>query len=52
MTCVALRNPYDLLDLPQNVTCVAAYQYDDLSMDAVARLLSGGLTPRGRLPVG
>lgn len=52
VTCVALRNPYDLLDLPQNVTCVAAYQYDDLSMDAVARLLSGGLTPRGRLPVG
>lgn len=49
--CVALRNPYDLLMLPPNVTCVAAYQYDDQSMAAVIKLLKGELQPVGKLPL-
>lgn len=49
--CVALRNPYDLLELPDSVTCVAAYQYDETSMNAVAKLLRGELQPKGKLPV-
>lgn len=49
--CVALRNPYDLLMLPPNVTCVAAYQYNDQSMAAVIKLLKGELQPVGKLPL-
>ena len=49
--CVALRNPYDLLALPDNVTCIAAYAYDRLSMEAVVKLLRGELQPVGRLPL-
>lgn len=50
--CVALRNPYDLLELPAGVAGLAAFEYDDLSMDAVVRALRGELKPAGRLPVG
>ena len=49
--CVALRNPYDLLSLPPNVTCIAAYEYDNLSMETVAKVLSGELQPVGKLPI-
>jgi len=49
--CVALRNPYDLLTLPDNATCVAVYSYDNLSMAAVVKLLRGELQPVGRLPL-
>ena len=49
--CVALRNPYDLMNLPERVTCVAAYEYDDLSMAAVIKLLRGELAFVGRLPL-
>ena len=49
--CVALRNPYDLLALPDNVTCVAVYSYDNLSMAAVIKLLRGALNPVGSLPL-
>lgn len=49
--CVALRNPYDLLNLPQNVAAIAAYQYDKLSIDAIVDLLKGKLIPAGKLPL-
>lgn len=49
--CVALRNPYDLADLPENVTCVAAYAYDELALNAVIDVLRGDLKPKGKLPV-
>ncbi len=49
--CVALRNPYDLLGLPDGVTRIAAYEYDSLSMEAVARLLRGEQRASGRLPL-
>jgi beta-N-acetylhexosaminidase len=49
--CVALRNPYDLKDLPPEVYTLAAYAYDDLSLNAVADVLSGKAKAMGRLPV-
>lgn len=52
MVCVALRNPYDLLELPEGVAGLAAFQYDECSMEAVARALRGELKPMGVLPLG
>jgi len=51
VVCVALRNPYDLLALPDNATGVAVYSYDSLSVAAVVKLLTGELQPAGRLPL-
>lgn len=49
--CVAMRNPYDLAEIPKDACALAAYEYDDMSLDAVADVLNGLLTPRGMLPV-
>ncbi len=51
VVCVALRNPYDLTDLPLNVYALAAYAYDDLSLNAIANVLSFKAQAPGRLPV-
>ena len=49
--CVALRNPYDLSDIPRNVYALAAYAYDTLSLNAVFRVLCGQSRAPGKLPV-
>ncbi len=49
--CVALRNPYDLKDLPPEIYMLATYAYDNLSMNAVANVLSLKAKAPGRLPV-
>lgn len=51
MVCVALRNPYDLLALPDGVAGLACFEYDDLSMETAAKVLQGRLKPVGRLPL-
>ncbi len=51
MACVALRDPYDLAGLPENVYGLAAYEYNIESLDTVAQALTGAFTPVGRLPV-
>ncbi len=51
VTVFALRNPYDLSHLPENVTGIAAYAYNQQVLDKVALVLSGGLKPQGKLPV-
>lgn len=48
---VALRNPYDLRDVPENTWRIAAYEYSTESIRAVARLLLGQSTATGTLPV-
>jgi beta-N-acetylhexosaminidase len=48
---VALRSPYDLLMFPDQSTYVAIYGETPPSVDAMARLLCGEITPRGLLPV-
>ncbi len=51
MACVALRNPYDLRDLPSHVSSLAVYGYDALSLMAAAGVLSGKIPAGGKLPV-
>lgn len=51
VTVFALRNPYDLSHLPDNVTGIAAYAYNRPVLDKVALVLSGKLMPRGKMPV-
>lgn len=48
---VALRNPYDLAELPAQVYALAAYDYDARTFAALADVLAGNLTPTGVLPV-
>ena len=51
MICVALRDPYDLTTLPTHACGLAAYEYSRDSLEALAKVLRGELTPQGRLSV-
>lgn len=42
MAVVALRNPYDLSGLPEQVWKLCCYDYDEPALAAVAEVLSGG----------
>ncbi len=48
---VALRNPYDLSDLPQSVHSYATFGYTRGVFDAFAKVLTKKLVPTGKLPV-
>ncbi len=48
---VALRNPYDLLELPETVWKLAAFEYTPLSFHAVKQVLLGAPAP-GKLRLG
>lgn len=49
--CVALREPYGLGELPENVYAFAIYEYNERSLFVVADVLAGRLEPTGRLCV-
>ena len=49
--CVALRNPYDLFGLPENVRTIAAYDYDVRTLPVVAEIVAGKRAAVGKLPV-
>ena len=51
MACAALRDPYDLAGLPDNVYGLAAYEYNTESLEIVAQALIGDFVPAGKLPV-
>lgn len=51
MAVVALRNPYDLRDLPSRIAGIAAWDYSLLTLDALVPILSGRAAPRGRMPI-
>lgn len=51
LVVVALRNPYDLLAMPEVDTYVAAYESRPLAMESVAKALLGAIPFQGRLPV-
>ena len=51
MIAAALRDPYELKDLPEHVCALALYEYDRMSMKALERVLSGEIKPTGTLPV-
>jgi len=48
---VALRNPYDLADIPAGVLTLAAYDYDRRTLPVLAEVISGRLKAAGKLPV-
>ena len=47
----ALRNPYDLRELPNTVYGIAVYEYTQKSLEAIAQLLEHQFNPNGLLPV-
>ncbi|MNE52903.1 Beta-N-acetylglucosaminidase/beta-glucosidase [compost metagenome] len=51
LAVIALRNPYDLLAMPEVETYVAAYESRPLALESVARALLGDIPFQGRLPV-
>ncbi|MFI9241941.1 glycoside hydrolase family 3 protein [Streptomyces sp. NPDC053086] len=48
---VAIRNPYDVAQLPSAKACLATYCWTDVELRAAARVIAGRVAPRGRLPV-
>lgn len=51
MICVALRNPYDFVEIPAHVAALAVYGYDVNALHAAAGVLSGRIKAGGKLPV-
>lgn len=51
MVWAAMRNPYDLKDLPKEVYGICAFEYTGRSIQAVTDVLQGRLVPQGRLSV-
>ncbi|MGW1673658.1 glycoside hydrolase family 3 protein [Streptomyces sp. NPDC002324] len=51
VVAVAIRNPYDVAQLPAVKAYVASYSWTDTEVRAAARVLAGRVAPRGRLPV-
>ncbi|MFF1834597.1 glycoside hydrolase family 3 protein [Streptomyces sp. NPDC058231] len=48
---VAIRNPYDIAQLPAHAASLAAYSWTDVELRAAARVIAGRAEPEGRLPV-
>ncbi|MFI2758090.1 glycoside hydrolase family 3 protein [Streptomyces echinatus] len=48
---VAVRNPYDVAQLPSARACLATYCWTDVELRAAARAIAGRVSPRGKLPV-
>ncbi|MGW7545156.1 glycoside hydrolase family 3 protein [Streptomyces sp. NPDC054770] len=51
VVAVAMRNPYDVAQLPSVKACLATYSWTDVELRAAARVIAGEVAPRGRLPV-
>ena len=51
VVAVAVRNPYDVAQLPFVQACLATYSWTDVELRAAARVIAGRVAPRGRLPV-
>ncbi|MDC2953621.1 glycoside hydrolase family 3 protein [Streptomyces gilvifuscus] len=51
VVAVAIRNPYDVAQLPSVKAHLASYSWTDVELRAAARVISGKVAPRGRLPV-
>lgn len=51
MIAVALRNPYDLADLPGSVAALAGWEYSRPLFDALWPVICGHRIPTGKLPL-
>lgn len=48
---VALRDPYDIGEIDERVTAIATYEYTLLSLEMLANVIKGEMTPTGRVCV-
>jgi beta-N-acetylhexosaminidase len=51
VVAIAIRNPYDVAQLPDVRAYLATYSWTDVELRAAARVIAGSARPRGRLPV-
>ncbi|GGK47245.1 glycoside hydrolase family 3 protein [Streptomyces flaveus] len=51
VVAVAVRNPYDVAQLPSVQAYLATYSWTDVELRAAARVIAGRIEPAGRLPV-
>ncbi|MFE2421640.1 glycoside hydrolase family 3 protein [Streptomyces hokutonensis] len=51
VVAVAVRNPYDVAQLPAVPAYLASYSWTDVELRATARVIAGRVSPRGKLPV-
>ncbi|MFJ3665319.1 glycoside hydrolase family 3 N-terminal domain-containing protein [Streptomyces sp. NPDC090106] len=51
VVAIAIRNPYDVAQLPGVPAYLASYSWTDVELRAAARVIAGRVAPRGRLPV-
>ncbi|MFJ2261941.1 glycoside hydrolase family 3 protein [Streptomyces sp. NPDC087844] len=51
VVALAIRNPYDVAQLPDVPAYLASYSWTDVELRAAVRVLAGRVGPRGRLPV-
>ncbi|MGW2044347.1 glycoside hydrolase family 3 protein [Streptomyces sp. NPDC001858] len=51
VVAVAIRNPYDIAQLPSVKAFLAAYSWTDVEVRAAARVIAGKAAPHGKLPV-
>ncbi|MFD5567272.1 MULTISPECIES: glycoside hydrolase family 3 protein [Streptomyces] len=51
VVALAIRNPYDVAQLPGVRAYLAAYSWTDVEVRAAARVIAGRVRPRGKLPV-
>ncbi|MEU0117408.1 glycoside hydrolase family 3 protein [Streptomyces bobili] len=51
VVAVAVRNPYDVAQLPAVKAYLASYSWTDVELRAAARVIAGAVEPQGRLPV-
>ena len=51
VVAVAVRNPYDVAQLPDGEGLLASYSWTDVELRAAARVIAGRVAPRGKLPV-
>ncbi|MFJ9736480.1 glycoside hydrolase family 3 N-terminal domain-containing protein [Streptomyces sp. NPDC101171] len=51
VVAVAVRNPYDVAQLPAVKGFLATYSWTDVELRAAARVIAGRVAPHGRLPV-
>ncbi|KUO20208.1 glycoside hydrolase family 3 protein [Streptomyces dysideae] len=51
VVAIAVRNPYDVAQLPDVRAYLASYSWTDVELRAAARVIAGRVAPRGKLPV-
>lgn len=51
MAVVALRNPYDLREIPPEVAAIAAWDYSRHTLEVLVPILAGKEQPQGHMPI-